>query len=45
MAVNSAAKYNCRYRAIKTYCKTEIQENLITINRFACVILHNNSII
>lgn len=34
MAVNSAAKYNCRYRAIKINCKTKIQEKSNNYQQF-----------
>lgn len=35
---------NWHYRASKISCKSEIQENIITINRFDCAIQHNNSV-
>lgn len=42
--IKNDIKDNCHYRAVKTICKSKIQENPITINRFDCVIQHNNSI-
>ena len=34
---------NCHYITIKINCKSEIQEILITINRFDCAILHSEN--